>query len=228
MEGDNKNTEQAVHVPVDRIMLEGTLVMPPSPRGVVLFAHGSGSNRHSPRNQMVAAALQTGFATILLDLLTAKEDALDEQTAAMRFDIDLLAQRLKNATWWLKDQSATAQLPIGYFAASTAAAAALVAAAELSDLVMAIVSRGGRPDLAGEKLQQVISPTLLIVGAKDPQVLDLNTSALEAIPAAEKKLDIVAGATHLFDQPGTMEKVAELAKSWFEIYLAGERRRRVA
>jgi putative phosphoribosyl transferase len=213
----------AAHIPVDRVMLQGDLAIPDSARGVVVFAHGSGSSCHSPRNRYVADVLQSaGFATLLMDLLTAYEEALDEQTAGLRFDIELLARRLIGATWWLVDQSETAKLPIGYFGANTGAAAALVAAAELTDLVSALVSRGGRPDLAGNALHKVIVPTLLTVGENDPQVIELNRRACELIPA-EKKLVIVPGASHLFEEPGALELVAELAKNWFGTYLTGSR-----
>jgi dienelactone hydrolase len=215
-----QNQEMEFHIPVDRTMLEGNLTVPKDARGVVVFAHGSGSSRHSPRNRYVASVLHhEGFATLLMDLLTREEEALDDRTRAFRFDIDLLARRLIAATWWLKDQSATASLPIGYFGASTGAAAALVAAADVPDLVSAVVSRGGRPDLAGNALHKVIVPTLLIVGGKDTQVIELNRKALELIPA-QKELVIVPGATHLFEEPGTLEKIADLAKNWFVTYVA--------
>ena len=169
----------------------------------------------------MAEVLQpTGFATLLMDLLTAEEEALDERTADMRFDIDLLARRLMGATWWLVDQSQTTKLPIGYFGASTGAAAALVAAADATDLVSAVVSRGGRPDLAGDALHKVIAPTLLIVGGNDTQVIELNRRVFDLIPA-QKKLEIVPGATHLFKEPGALESVAGLAKNWFATYLTG-------
>ena len=213
--------EMAFHIPIDRVMLEGNLAIPPGARGTILFAHGSGSSRHSPRNRYVARVLQNaGFGTLLMDLLTTEEEALDDQTAALRFDINLLARRLIGATWWLQDQSATANLPIGYFGASTGAAAALVAAAAAADLVSAVVSRGGRPDLAGDALHKVIAPTLLIVGGNDMQVIELNRRAFDLIPA-QKKLEIVPGATHLFEEPGALESVANLAANWFQIYLTG-------
>ena len=189
-------------------------------RGTVLFAHGSGSSRHSPRNRFVAEVLQNaGYATLLMDLLTAEEETLDERTAALRFDIDLLARRLIGATWWLQDQPETAKLPVGYFGASTGAAAALVAAADVTDLVSAVVSRGGRPDLAGDALHKVIAPTLLIVGGDDTQVVELNRKAFSLMPA-EKKLEVVPGASHLFEEPGALEFVAEFAKTWFDLYLS--------
>ena len=212
--------ETDVRISIDQTELEGNLVIPTDARGMVLFAHSSGSSRHSPRNRYVAEVLQNaGFGTLLMDLLTAREETLDEQTRALRFDIDLLARRLIGATSWLVDRSPTATLPIGYFGASTGAAAALVAAADESDLVSAIVSRGGRPDLTGAALHKVISPTLLIVGGNDPRVIELNRNAFELIPAT-KKLEIVPGATHLFEEPGALESVAALAKDWFGAYLA--------
>jgi dienelactone hydrolase len=197
----------------------------PGARGTILFAHGSGSSRHSPRNRYVAGVLQNaGFGTLLMDLLTTEGEALDDQTAALRFDINLLARRLLGATWWLQDQSATANLPIGYFGTSTGAAAALVASAAAADLVSAVVSRGGRPDLAGDVLHKVIAPMLLIVGGNDMQVIELNRRAFDLIPG-QKKMEIVPGATHLFEEPGALESVANLSANWFHIYLmgAGER-----
>jgi len=192
----------------------------------VVFAHGSGSSRRSPRNRFVAGMLQdAGYATLLMDLLTEDEEVLDDRTAALRFDIDLLARRLIGATWWLQDQSDTSRLPVGYFGASTGAAAALVAAADVTNLVSAVVSRGGRPDLAGDALHKVISPTLLIVGGDDVQVIELNRRAFALIPA-EKHLEIVPGASHLFEEPGALESVANMAKNWFDNYMrqSGQRR----
>jgi len=215
-----------VHIPIDRIMLEGSLSLPTQAKGIVLFAHGSGSSRHSPHNRFVASVLQNaGFATLLMDLLTTEEEVLDNRTAELRFDIDLLAHRLIGATWWLQEQSDTAKLPLGYFGASTGAAAALVAAADATDLVSAVVSRGGRPDLAGDALHKVSAPTLLIVGGDDVQVIELNRRAFGLIPA-EKDLEIVPGASHLFEEPGALESVANLAKDWFDAYLrqTGQRR----
>lgn len=211
--------KSAVHIPIDRSMLQGNLAVPEGAQGTVLFAHGTGSGRYSPRNRFVAGVLQNaGFATLLMDLLTAQEESLDERTAALRFDIDLLAQRLVGATWWLLDQSRTANLPIVYFGASTGAAAALVAAADATDLVSAVVSRGGRPDLAGNALHKVIAPTLLIVGEDDTEVIELNRRAFSLIPV-EKKLEIVPGASHLFEEPGALEFVAEFARNWFDRHL---------
>lgn len=203
------------------ILLEGNLNIPENARGVVLFAHGSGSSRHSPRNQYVAGVLQNaGFATLLIDLLTPREEAEDMHTARLRFDIPLLSQRVAGATNWLTTNPSTAELKIGYFGASTGAAAALVAAAELPLLVGAVVSRGGRPDLAGSCLTSILTPTLLIVGGNDPQVIELNRMAFSLL-RGPKELEIVPGATHLFEEPGTLEKVAQLASEWFTRYLAG-------
>jgi putative phosphoribosyl transferase len=219
--------ERAVQIPISRVSLHGDLAISNSAIGIVLFAHGSGSGRHSPRNRYVAQVLQeAGLATLLMDLLTFEEEAFDSQTAALRFDIELLARRLIEATRWLVVQSETSQLPIGYFGASTGAAAALVAAGELPELVEAVVSRGGRPDLATEALRQVVAPTLLIVGSRDTVVLELNRKALAELPG-EKKLEIVPDATHLFEEPGALEAVARLARNWFVFHLgrANDRRR---
>ena len=212
---------QAYHVPVgNNITLEGNLNIPENPRGVVLFAHGSGSSRHSPRNQFVAQVLhKAGFATLLIDLLTAGEEEQDWQTGHLRFNIDLLSQRVEGATNWLTVNPATANLKIGYFGASTGAAAALVAAAKHPFAVGAVVSRGGRPDLAGSFLTSVQAPTLLIVGSKDTQVIELNRMALSLLKG-EKQLEIIPGATHLFEEPGALEQVAQLASQWFIRYLA--------
>ena len=204
----------------NNITLEGNLNIPEYPRGVVLFAHGSGSSRHSPRNQFVAQVLhKAGFATLLIDLLTAVEEEQDWQTGHLRFNIDLLSQRVEGATNWLTVNPATANLKIGYFGASTGAAAALVAAAEHPLTVGAVVSRGGRPDLAGSALTAVQAPTLLIVGSKDTQVIELNRMALSLLKG-EKQLEIIPGATHLFEEPGALEQVAQLASQWFRRYLA--------
>jgi putative phosphoribosyl transferase len=208
--------EQIERVPAGVLYLEGSLALPENARGVVLFAHGSGSSRHSPRNRSVAHALQErGFGTLLMDLLTVEEESVDAYTAHLRFDIGLLAERLIYATDWLKQRPETSSLPIGYFGASTGAAAALVAAAERPDPVRAIVSRGGRPDLAGAALARVRAPTLLIVGGADPQVIRLNEEALLQLQV-ESKIEIVPGATHLFEEPGALEQVARLAGDWFE------------
>jgi dienelactone hydrolase len=209
---------QEVVISAGNVELEGELSLPSSPRGVVLFAHGSGSSRHSPRNRYVAGVLQeAGLATLLLDLLTPREEMADLETAALRFDIDLLSTRLIHATEWLEENPDTADLNIGYFGASTGAAAALVAAAELPQ-VAAIVSRGGRPDLAGDSLERVQAPTLLIVGGDDVAVLELNREAMRHLHC-EKRLEIIPGASHLFEEPGKMEEVARLARLWFEGHL---------
>jgi putative phosphoribosyl transferase len=212
-----------VRVGTGAAMLEGELRLPQGARGVVLFAHGSGSSRHSPRNRYVAALLnEAKLATLLLDLLTPAEEAIDARTAQLRFDIGLLAERLIGATDWLTEQPATRALRIGYFGASTGAAAELVAAAERPGIVGAVVSRGGRPDLAGPALAHVRAPTLLIVGGDDPQVIELNRQALAALPCV-KQLVIIPGATHLFEEPGALEQVARLARQWFERYLVQAR-----
>jgi dienelactone hydrolase len=219
--GQNKRiNSRSVAIPLTEATIQGDLTVPEFAQGIVLFAHGSGSSRHSPRNKYVAQVLQeAGFATLLMDLLTAQEEAIDAQTAALRFDIELLARRLTEVTWWVVDQQQTAKLPIGYFGASTGAAAALVSAAELPDLIAAVVSRGGRPDLAGTALRQVVAPTLLIVGGNDRTVLELNRKAFALLPG-EKALEIVPGATHLFEEPGALEAVADLARQWFVRYLS--------
>jgi dienelactone hydrolase len=214
-----KGEERLVHLSTGPVTLEGNLSLPEGARGVVLFAHGSGSGRHSSRNRYVARLLnQAGLATLLIDLLTADEEAVDLQTAHLRFDIGLLAQRLVGATDWLTQQPDTRHLRIGYFGASTGAAAALVAAAERPDVVGAVVSRGGRPDLAGPALPLVRAPTLLIVGGSDVPVIGLNRAAFEQL-RCEKQLVIVPGATHLFEEPGALDEVARLAREWFERHL---------
>ena len=211
--------DRDIRIPLDGQWLEGRLSIPHAARGLVLFAHGSGSSRHSPRNQYVAAELQrSGLATLLLDLLTEDEEAVDARTAHLRFDIELLASRLVVATDWACAQDEIKDLPIGYFGASTGAAAALVAAASRPEVVHAIVSRGGRPDMAEESLGAVIAPTLLVVGGADPEVLQLNREALELMEC-EKRLEIVHGATHLFEEPGTLEQVARSAAEWFGRHL---------
>ncbi|MFN8481819.1 MAG: dienelactone hydrolase family protein [Anaerolineae bacterium] len=208
------------HIRAGVASLEGNLVVPPRAQGVVLFAHGSGSSRHSPRNQYVARILQAGgLATLLMDLLTAHEEAVDSHTRALRFDIPFLAARLTAALDWLTQQPETHHLRIGLFGASTGAAAALVAAAQRPALVAAVVSRGGRPDLAGEALVHVQAPTLLIVGGYDIPVIPLNEAAYQALPC-EKRLEIVPEATHLFEEPGALEQVARLARAWFTDHLA--------
>jgi putative phosphoribosyl transferase len=212
--------ETLVHVPAGGAMLEGELVVPEQATGVVLFAHGSGSSRHSSRNRFVAGELQAaGLATLLIDLLTPEEEAIDQHTAHLRFDIPLLAERLVAATLWLGQEPSTRALQVGYFGASTGAGAALVAAAAEPERVGAVVSRGGRPDLAGEALPLVRAPTLLIVGGRDLQVLELNRAAMGRMQA-ETRLEIVPGASHLFEEPGTLEVVARLARDWFLRHLA--------
>jgi putative phosphoribosyl transferase len=203
------------------VTLEGTLDLPNEAPGIVLFAHGSGSSRHSPRNRYVAGVLQSkGMATLLFDLLTSDEDYFDQRTAQLRFDIPLLAKRLSGATRWVMRQPETQALPVGYFGASTGAAAALVAAAQLPGAVAAVVSRGGRPDLAGEALGSVLAPTLLIVGGNDEAVIELNREALSKLRCSPKKLVLIPGATHLFEEPGTLEEVARIAAEWFTHHFA--------
>jgi dienelactone hydrolase len=214
--------ELLVEVPAGRVTLEGNLTIPERAHGVVLFAHGSGSSRHSPRNRFVAQSLnEAGMATLLLDLLTADEEAIDAYSGHYRFDIDLLAQRLAGAVDWLAREGETAHLAIGGFGASTGAAAALIAAAERPNLVRAVVSRGGRPDLAGPALGRVQAPTLLLVGGNDVPVIGLNRQAYAQLRTPRKELTIVPGATHLFEEPGALEEVARLASAWFTRYLAG-------
>ncbi len=209
-----------VQVTAGPVQLEGNLNIPAGARGIVLFAHGSGSSRLSPRNRAVAHVLSNaGLATLLIDLLTPGEEAIDLRTRHLRFDIGLLAKRLVGATDWLTGNSATRRLRIGYFGASTGAAAALVAAAARPDVIGAVVSRGGRPDLAGAALPRVRAPTLLIVGGDDLPVIDLNEEALTQL-GGQKQLVIIPGATHLFEEPGALEEVANLAGRWFERYLA--------
>jgi dienelactone hydrolase len=211
--------DQAVHVLTSDAELEGDLVVPENAAGVVLFSHGSGSSRKSPRNRRVAAELQKrGFATLLLDLLTAEEERIDRDTGHLRFDIGLLARRLAGATDWLKGHPSTRELRIGYFGASTGAAAALVAASWRPVDIGAVVSRGGRPDLAGRALSRVESPTLLIVGGNDVQVIALNREAFARL-SCEKSLQIVPGATHLFEETGAIEAVSRLAGDWFRAHL---------
>ena len=208
-----------VKIPVGGAIIEGNLVVPPAAKGVVLFAHGSGSSRFSPRNQYVAKVLnKAGLATLLIDLLTKEEEETDMRTGQFRFDIDLLSQRLIAATEWLRRNLATKDLVFGYFGASTGAAAALIAAAKLPAEIKTVVSRGGRPDLAVDYLQKVKAPTLLIVGGNDTVVLDLNKKAMQSLSAA-KKLEIVPGASHLFEERGKLEEVARLSVDWFLVHL---------
>jgi putative phosphoribosyl transferase len=210
---------ELVTIPAGSVSLTGDLVIPPRASGLVLFAHGSGSGRHSPRNQFVAEELQAvGLATLLIDLLTAEEEAAERHTGHLRFDIGLLAERLTAATGWLEQQPATSSLELGYFGASTGGGAALVAAAAAPTRVHEVVSRGGRPDLAGEALPGVRAPTLLIVGGHDLIVLDLNRSAMARMQATTR-LEIVPGASHLFEEPGALQTVARLAGGWFVQYL---------
>lgn len=210
------NDSQLVQIPVNGVHIEGLLELPPKPTGVVLFAHGSGSSRHSPRNNQVARALHAkGVGTLLMDLLTVAED-LDYQT---RFDINLLTQRLLKATRWARLFEATSSLPTGYFGASTGAAAALQAAATLGPLVSAVVSRGGRPDLAGKHdLARVTAPTLLLVGGRDEEVIELNRQAYARL-SGTKELSIIPGATHLFEEAGALDEVARQAAVWFSRHL---------
>ena len=212
-------TTEEVVVSAGDASLPADLRLPTAAQGIVLFAHGSGSSRFSPRNRFVAEALeQAGLATLLMDLFTPQEEKEDLRTAALRFDIALLARRLVGAVDWLRTDWRTASQPVGTFGASTGAAAALMAAAERPDEVAAVVSRGGRPDLAGDALARVAAPTLLIVGEADPVVLELNRRATEQLPG-EVRLEIVPRATHLFEEPGTLEAVARLAADWFGRHL---------
>ena len=206
-------------IPIGEVVVEGTLTMPPGAKGVVLFAHGSGSSRFSPRNQYVAKEFNKAkIATLLFDLLTQEEEEEDVVTAEYRFNIALLAERLIGATEWLRNDLLTKRLAFGYFGASTGAAAALIAAAKLSDDIAAVVSRGGRPDLAGDYLPRVVAPTLLLVGGLDSEVIELNRLAMDQM-TNEKKLILIPGATHLFEEPGTLEEVAKFSTEWFLRYL---------
>jgi putative phosphoribosyl transferase len=211
-----------VQIQAGRAVLPGDLRIPKRAAALVLFAHGSGSSRHSPRNQFVARTLNdAGLGTLLFDLLTKEEEATDMQTRAHRFNIQLLAERLVHATKWAKQQEQTSNLRTGYFGSSTGGAAALVAAVDAPQDVGAVVSRGGRPDLAGEALPKVQAPTLLIVGGNDDIVIELNAQARDRM-RCEVKLEIIPGATHLFEEPGALEKVAQLASDWFSLHLARE------
>jgi putative phosphoribosyl transferase len=212
--------ETEVSIEASKALLQGTLHVPESCSGIVLFAHGSGSSRRSPRNRYVAQVLESrGIATLLFDLLTREEESIDAFTAELRFNIPLLAKRLVEATQWVMRRPDLQDLRIGYFGASTGAAAALVAAAKLPEAVSAIVSRGGRPDLAAEALRKVEAPALLIVGGDDEPVISMNQGALEKLNSPEKELVIIPGATHLFEEPGTLEEVARIAAEWFARYL---------
>ena len=204
---------------VKDVSLSGELNVPQKALGLVLFAHGSGSGRHSPRNQSVARVLrEAGVGTLLFDLLTVEEEQAEAYTRHLRFDIPFLAERLVAATRWVLDEATTSNLNLGYFGASTGAAAALVAAANLDEAIRAVVSRGGRPDLAGDALEGVNAPTLLIVGAQDTQVLAMNEEAHDRL-RCQKALRIIPGATHLFEEPGTLEQVAQMASEWFAEHL---------
>jgi putative phosphoribosyl transferase len=211
--------ERLVRVAAGLVTLDGTLRLPEDARAIVLFAHGSGSSRHSPRNYHVARMLNAAhLATLLIDLLTADEEAVDLQTGHLRFDIGLLAERVVSVTDWLTQRPDTRHLAIGYFGANTDAAAALVAATRRPDVIGAIVSRGGRPDLAGPALPRVRAPTLLIVGGNDTQIIRLNRMVLSEL-RCERQLVIIPGATHLFEEPGALDEVARLAREWFERHL---------
>ena len=213
---------RAVYITAGRTSLDGNLTIADGATGLILFAHGSGSSRHSPRNQFVARTLSdSGIATLLFDLLTPEEEAIDVQTREYRFNISLLGERLIYATRWAKQQRDTCDLRVGYFGSSTGGAAALVAAAELSQDVGAVVSRGGRPDLAGDALARVQAPTLLIVGGNDDIVIELNEMARDRMHC-RVKLEIVPGATHLFEESGTLEQVANIASDWFVRHLGGK------
>ncbi len=211
--------EGLVSVEADGVTLAGSLLVPRNARGIVVFAHGSGSSRFSSRNRYVAEVLRKGgMGTLLLDLLTEEEEAVDDRTAQLRFDIDMLATRLAGTVSWLREQREHGHQTIGFFGASTGGGAALVAAANIPNEIRAVVSRGGRPDLAGPALPHVTAPTLLIVGGDDTPVIAMNREAYDEL-RCEKRMEIVPGATHLFEEPGTLEKVAELARDWFAKYL---------
>lgn len=213
------DTEHPITIPCADVHLEGILHIPSHVKGIVIFAHGSGSSRLSPRNQYIARVLQQSKqATLLFDLLTSTEEEIDTQTSQYRFDIDFLATRLVAATNWVRKNPTLNKLPIAYFGASTGGGAALVAAARLATVVKAVVSRGGRPDLAGESLAYVKAPTLLIVGGDDTQVIMLNKQAYSQLHTT-KKMELIPGATHLFEEPGALETVARLADDWFKQYL---------
>ena len=211
--------ETVVEVDTGDATVQASLAMPADAVGMVVFAHGSGSSRHSPRNQRVAQRLRRrGLATLLMDLLTPAEDEVDRRTRELRFDIGLLARRLTGAIGWLDARTDTSSLPTGFFGASTGAAAALIAAADAGNRISAVVSRGGRPDLAGDRLPDVQAPTLLLVGGADPAVLDLNQQAQERM-RCETHLEVVPGATHLFEEPGALDVVADSAAEWFVQHL---------
>jgi dienelactone hydrolase len=217
----NQKENNSVSIKAGNVVLNGNIVIPNGARGIVLFVHGSGSSRFSPRNRFVAEELnKKGLATLLFDLLTQEEEIIDEKTAQLRFDIELLAKRLVKVTDWVQNNPETKNLNIGYFGASTGAGAALVAAAERPNVIKAVVSRGGRPDLAGRRLVEVECPTLLIVGGYDGPVIEMNRDALAHLKT-EKNLVIVPGATHLFEERGKLEEVAIHAGNWFLKYLGG-------
>ncbi len=219
MAAESKAAARSVKVPAGRVELAGDLAVPAGAPALVIFAHGSGSSRFSPRNRFVAGVLnQAGFATLLFDLLTPAEEDLDRSSGQFRFDIPLLAARLEAATAWARQEPELAGLRVGYFGASTGAAAALIAGANRPEDVGAIVSRGGRPDLAADYLDRVRAPTLLIVGGNDPVVLELNRQALRRL-RCEARLEVIPGAGHLFEEPGALERVAELARDWFRTHL---------
>jgi dienelactone hydrolase len=223
--GDAMIDERSIRIDVGGLSLKGELSTPRTPRGVVLFAHGSGSGRMSPRNRFVARHLNNaGLTTLLLDLLTTEEEHAERETRHLRFDVGLLARRLLTAADWLAAEPTTTELPLGLFGASTGGGAALIAAAERPERVAAVVSRGGRPDLAGEALARVRAPTLLVVGGKDEPVIAMNEWALERLNSAVKQLVIVPGASHLFEEAGALETVARLASEWFSIHLAHDMR----
>jgi putative phosphoribosyl transferase len=212
--------ERPVEIVAGNVTLQGDLTVPPSSRGIVIFAHGSGSSRHSERNRFVAREMNRNrLATLLMDLLTAGEEHEDAVTRQFRFDVEMLAERLAHAAEWVKHKPETEELRVGYFGASTGGGAALIAAVRRPDLASAVVSRGGRPDLAGERLAHVYTPSLLIVGGNDTPVIPLNRDAFERIPAEDKRLEIVPGATHLFEEAGALEEVARLATDWFVHHL---------
>ena len=216
-----RSFSSSVRIATSGVVVDGDLVLPADASGVVLFAHGSGSSRHSPRNRMVATRMQAaGYATLLMDLLTPEEERADDRTGKLRFDIPLLAARLAGAIRWLNNQSETRPLPVALFGASTGAAAALQAAADVPGVVQLVISRGGRPDLAGDALERVDVPTLLIVGSRDIEVLALNRAAAARL-AGPAEIAIVPGATHLFEEPGALDRVVELALEGLRLNLAG-------
>lgn len=217
---NTKDIRRELLIPAGEVTLEGSLSIPRDPKAIVLFAHGSGSSRYSPRNQAVAETLQAnGLATLLFDLLTREEDVVDRRTSELRFNVDRLAERLIDVTRWIRQNAETKDLAVGYFGASTGAAAALIAAARIPDLVSAVVSRGGRPDLADRELGAVRAATLLIVGGLDEQVLQYNHQALSRLQSTDKQLVVIPGATHLFEESGALEQVAQAAAEWLMHYL---------